>query len=90
MLYEYYHGMASEAGRESWFDRSKTSYVPEGESTRVSYKGATDKILANLVGGLRTGMSYAGAWDLDDLRVNADWVRVTPAGRVEGTPHGKR
>lgn len=88
-LYKYYHGMASEKGREGYFDRAKTAYVPEGESTRVPYKGATDKIVEGLMGGLRVGMSYAGADNLAALRQNAQWRRVTGAGAVEGTPHGK-
>lgn len=88
-LYKYYHGMASEKGRSGYFDREKTAYVPEGESTRVSYKGATDKIVSGLVASLRVGMSYAGADNLAALRKNAQWRRVTGAGAHEGTPHGK-
>lgn len=89
LLYKYYHGMASEAGREGYFDRARTAWVPEGESTRVPYRGATDKIVEGLVGGLRVGMSYTGADSLNELRRRAQWVRVTGAGHHEGTPHGK-
>jgi IMP dehydrogenase len=90
MLYKYYHGMASEAGRESWFDRGRTAWVPEGESTRVPYKGKTSVVVDQLVGGLKVGMSYAGAHDLAELRAKAQWIKVSPAGLLEGTPHGKR
>jgi len=89
MLYKYYHGMASEAGRASWFDREKTSFVPEGESTRVPYKGDTAKIIEDIAGGIRSGMSYAGAADLSTLYRNAQWLRVTTNGAHEARPHGK-
>lgn len=89
-LYKYYHGMASEAGRSSWYDRSKTSFVPEGESTRIPYKGDTAKVIESLIGGVRSGMSYAGAGNLAELRENAQWRRITSSGQHEGTPHGKR
>ena len=90
MLYKYYHGMASEAGRESWFERSKTAFVPEGESTKVPYKGDTSRVIEQFVAGLRVGMSYAGALSLTELRSNARWVKISGAGGIEGTPHGKR
>jgi len=89
MLYKYYHGMASTEGRASWYDRAKTSYVPEGESIKVPYKGDTNKIIDELMGGLRSGMSYSGAGNLKELWKNACWMRVTPSGWREGTPHGK-
>lgn len=91
-LYKYYHGMASEAGRShgGWFDRAKTAYVPEGESTKAPYKGETHRVIDQLMGGVRVGMSYTGAGDLAELRTRARWVEVTAAGTHEGTPHGKR
>lgn len=89
MLYKYYHGMASEAGRASWFDREKTSFVPEGESMRVPYKGDTAKIILDIAGGVRSGMSYSGASNLEELRKKATWCRVTSSGVQEAQPHGK-
>jgi IMP dehydrogenase len=41
------------------------------------------------MGGIRSGCTYCGANDLKQLRERADWVEVTAAGLVEGTPHGK-
>jgi len=90
-LYKYYAGMASEHGRASWFDRGKTSFIPEGVSTKVPFEGkAAYKVVENLIGGLRSGMSYANATSIQELRNNAKWMRVTAAGYQEGTPHGKR
>lgn len=90
--YKQYAGMASEEGRKfnGWFAENDASFVPEGESTKVTTKGPTRKIIDNLVGGLRVGMSYAGASTIQELQQNAEWVKVTHAGYQEGTPHGVR
>lgn len=89
-LCKHYSGMASEMARESYFNKEKTSYVPEGESTRVPYKGSTIEVVDALVAGLRVGMSYSGARTLEELNKKASWTRVTANGAVEGTPHGVR
>lgn len=90
--FKLYAGMASEDGRSlnSWFDRSKTAFVPEGESVMLPYKGPVKAVLDNLVGGLKVGMSYAGALDLKQLKEKATFIKITPNGVVEGTPHGKK
>ncbi|MDQ1425607.1 MAG: dehydrogenase [Acidimicrobiaceae bacterium] len=61
--------------------------VPEGIEGRVPYAGPLSELLYQLVGGLRSGMGYAGAARLDDLRTNARFMRVTTAGRNESHPH---
>jgi IMP dehydrogenase len=60
--------------------------VPEGIEGRVPYAGPLGDVLYQLVGGLRSGMGYAGAATLDALR-NARFMRVTAAGREESHPH---
>lgn len=88
-MYKYYSGMASVAGRSSWFDRERTSFVPEGESTSIAYKGETKEVIGNIVGGVRSGLSYAGANNISELRKNAQWRRVTQSGAHEAKPHAK-
>ncbi len=90
--YKLYAGMASEDGRSlnSWFDREKTSFIPEGESVRLKLKGPVANIINDLIGGLKVGMSYAGAISLSELREKATFVKITTSGMVEGTPHGKK
>lgn len=90
--YKTYAGMASEEGRKfnGWFTEENASFIPEGESTEVPCKGPVKNIVDNLVGGLKVGMSYAGSHSIKDLQENAEWVRVTPNGFKEGTPHGKQ
>ena len=60
--------------------------VPEGVEARVPYRGALERLINQLVGGLRQGMGYVGATDLSELR-RARMIRVTAAGQGEGRPH---
>ena len=61
--------------------------VPEGIEGRVPYAGPLGEVAYQLVGGLRSGMGYAGAATLDALRSGATFMRVTTAGREESHPH---
>jgi len=61
--------------------------VPEGIEGRVPYKGPLHEYIYQLVGGLRSGMGYAGAATQDDLRQRTRLVRITNAGLIESHPH---
>jgi IMP dehydrogenase len=61
--------------------------VPEGIEGRVPYKGMLGEYVYQLVGGLRSGMGYAGAASLEDLRTKTRLTRITNAGLVESHPH---
>lgn len=61
--------------------------VPEGIEGRVPYAGPLGDVVYQLVGGLRSGMGYAGAGDLEELRTRTRFMRVTTAGRNESHPH---
>ena len=61
--------------------------VPEGVEGLIPYKGRVDEVVKQLVGGLRSGMSYSGAHTLGELRRNAEFMRITAAGRKESLPH---
>jgi IMP dehydrogenase len=61
--------------------------VPEGVEAVVPYRGEVTDILFQLVGGLRSGMSYAGATTIAELQQNAEFVRITPAGVRESGSH---
>jgi IMP dehydrogenase len=66
-------------------DGAKT--VPEGIEGRVPFKGTLRDYVYQLVGGLRSGMGYVGAKDLDELRDKGRFVRITNAGLIESHPH---
>jgi IMP dehydrogenase len=61
--------------------------VPEGIEGRVPFKGNLRDYVYQLVGGLRSGMGYAGAKNLDDLRTRTRLVRISHAGLIESHPH---
>ncbi|KAF0108562.1 MAG: IMP dehydrogenase [Anaerolineaceae bacterium] len=61
--------------------------VPEGIEGRVPYKGMLHDFIYQLVGGLRSGMGYAGARSLEDLRTKTRLARITNAGLIESHPH---
>ncbi len=61
--------------------------VPEGIEGRVSYKGSLHDAVYQLVGGLRSGMGYAGAASIKELQTKTQFVRITNAGLIESHPH---
>lgn len=61
--------------------------VPEGIEGRVPYKGSLRDYVYQLVGGLRSGMGYVGARNLDELQTKRRFVRITHAGLIESHPH---
>ncbi len=61
--------------------------VPEGIAARVPYKGSLYEVVYQMLGGLRAGMGYCGAKDIDALH-NAKFTRITNAGVLESHPHG--
>jgi IMP dehydrogenase len=82
--YKVYRGMASSEAQVNW--RGKTS-TPEGISTTIPYKGDVNNILADLKGGIQSGMSYSGARTIRDLQAKAQFIRQTPAGQAESFTH---
>jgi len=79
-----YRGMASGDAQNSW--RNKVSVV-EGVSTTVPYKGSVYDVMDSLIGGLRSGLSYSGCSNLNQLRLTATFVNQTSAGLAESKPH---
>jgi IMP dehydrogenase len=61
--------------------------VPEGVEAIVPYRGSVIDILTQLVGGLRSGLSYAGANSIEELWANAEFIRITGAGMEESGSH---
>ena len=62
-------------------------YVPEGVEAMIPYKGSVVEIIRQLVGGLRSGLSYCGAKTITQMQTNAEFIKMTPAGYVESQPH---
>lgn len=68
-------------------EMSPRKLVPEGIEGRVPYKGPVGDVLFQMIGGLRSGMGYVGCGDVDLLRTDAEFVRITTAGLRESHPH---
>jgi len=68
-------------------EMSPKKLVPEGIEGRVPYKGPVSDVLFQMVGGLRSGMGYVGCADIEQLRTEAEFVRITAAGLRESHPH---
>jgi IMP dehydrogenase len=77
-------GSADRYGQES-VERGKS--VPEGVEGRVPYKGSLAALTDQLVGGLKSGMGYAGAGTLDELTNKSRFIRITSAGLRESHVH---
>ena len=82
--YKVYRGMASSEAQVNW--RGNTS-TPEGISTTIPYKGDVNSILADLKGGIQSGMSYSGAKTIRDLQAKAQFIKQTSAGQTESFTH---
>jgi len=92
--YKFCRGMASigatvgRMGRESRDEGIHLlDYVPEGVEAFVPYRGSAVEVIRQLVGGLRSGMSYCGSRTVEELRRNAAFIRITSAGLKESQPH---
>jgi IMP dehydrogenase len=68
-------------------EMSPKKLVPEGIEGRVPYKGPVADVLFQMVGGLRSGMGYVGCANVDELRTESHFVRITTAGLRESHPH---
>lgn len=67
--------------------QGNAKHVPEGIEGQVPYKGPLADYVYQLMGGLRSGMGYVGAHNLEELRTGARFVRITHAGLIESHPH---
>ncbi|MBI3859939.1 MAG: IMP dehydrogenase [Thaumarchaeota archaeon] len=77
-------------GDDELVEEAAAESVPEGVEGLIPFKGRVDEVVRQLVGGLRSGMSYCGARDTDELRGKAEFLRITPAGYKESLPHDIR
>jgi IMP dehydrogenase len=95
--YKMYRGMASfsaSLGRK-YRENAETNidnddlndYVPEGVEAMVPYKGSVIEIIRQLVGGVRSGLSYCGVKTISEMYENAEFIKISAAGYKESQPH---
>jgi len=80
------HQVADEV-RETGQEIDWEKVVPEGVEAVVPFRGNVAEVLDQLVGGLRSGLSYGGAFTIEELWENAEFIQITPAGLFESRPH---
>jgi len=93
--YKSYRGMGSlgamkRGGKDRYFQsdvEEEQKLVPEGIEGRVPYKGSLAMNVYQMLGGIRSGMGYAGCLTVEELRKNARFVRITPSGLRESHVH---
>ena len=90
--FKVYRGMGSlgamaKGSRDRYFQTNNKKLVPEGVEGRVPYRGAASETVYQMMGGLRSGMGYCGAHNIDELRTKSKFVRITSAGLKESHPH---
>ena len=94
-VYKQYRGMGSHAAMKAGsaarygHDKADTArkVAAEGIEALKEVSGSVDDVLANLIGGVQSGMGYLGAANLPELRSKARYIRVSPAGQKEAAPH---
>ncbi len=92
--YKVYRGMGSLAAMQQshgsadrYFQSGAKKLVPEGVEGRVAYKGSVEDTIFQLVGGLRSGMGYCGAKDIETLKSTGKFVKISAASLKESHPH---
>ncbi len=90
--YKVYRGMGSLAAmaagsKDRYFQTNVKKLVPEGVEGRVPYRGSLADVIFQLMGGLRSGMGYCGMENIEKLRHNAQFVKITNAALIESHPH---
>lgn len=83
-LYKKYRGMASEEAQLDWRGRCSVS---EGICATVPYRGRLSAVLAEIEGGIRSGLSYSGARNISELRARAKFLKQTSSAQLESNTH---
>lgn len=85
--YKIYRGQSSAALQKD-MGMYRNNIAPEGVSYKVLARGSIKDLIAEYIGGLRSGMTYSGAYSIPLLQEKAMFIEVSQHGYIEGTPHG--
>lgn len=90
--FKVYRGMGSlgamaAGSKDRYFQTNAKKLVPEGVEGRVPYRGSLSEVVFQLMGGLRSGMGYCGMPNIEKLRKNAQFVKISSASLIESHPH---
>ena len=87
VLVKAYRGMASSEVQDDYHGGMAEWKTAEGVAVDVPYCETEELIVADIIGGLRSGLTYGGAATIRELQRKLDYIRITPAGRHESLPH---
>ena len=82
-----YRGMASREVQQELYGGIAEWKTSEGVSIEVPYREDEDKVITNIIGGLRSGLTYGGAATISELQRKLDYIEITSSGRTESFPH---
>jgi len=85
-----YRGMASREVQDEYMGGISEWKTDEGVAVTVPFRNDQDAILADIIGGLRSGLTYAGAKTIKELQRKLNYVTITPSGWTESMPHKKK
>ena len=90
--FKVYRGMGSlgamnNGSKDRYFQTNAKKLVPEGVEGRVPFRGSLQEVVFQLVGGIRSGMGYCGMENIEALRKNAQFVKISNAALIESHPH---
>ena len=85
--YKLYRGMASREVQEDYHGKMNDWKTAEGVQTTVPYREDEEMIVADMIGGIRSGLTYGGAFTIRELQRKLDYIQISNASRVESLPH---
>jgi IMP dehydrogenase len=85
--FKVYRGMASSEAQTDHHGGMAEWKTAEGVCVEVPYREDEDDIIADVIGGLRSGLTYGGAATIRELQRKLDYIRITAAGKIESLPH---
>lgn len=87
--HKVFRGMASKEAQDDFMGSQASWKTAEGVEMRVEAKGPVEGVVQDIMGGLRSGMTYCGSNSIAQIRTRGRWEQITGAGAAEGRPHGK-
>ena len=82
-----FRGLASKDAQDDWLGEMSDWRTEEGISTHIPEKGPVENVIKDIMGGLRSAMSYCGAGTILEFQNLAGFIKVSPAAVMEGNPH---
>ena len=87
--HKVFRGMASKEAQDEFMGSMNDWKTSEGIEIKVASKGPVANVISDIMGGIRSGMTYAGANNIKQIRERARWIEISAAGAAEGRPHGE-